>query len=94
MTPDATRCVESGCPEEGVVGLNGAWLCLMHFDIRFTAMKAPLHKASSSRRLASQSDSRRRLTQQLAPCMPFFCAAYYWHEHRSALVLDSEHQEI
>jgi len=49
MTPDATRCVESGCPEEGVVGLNGAWLCLMHFDIRFTAMKAPLHKASSSR---------------------------------------------
>jgi len=47
MTPDAVRCVESGCQEEGVVGLNGAWLCLTHFDIRFTAMKALLHRASS-----------------------------------------------
>jgi len=49
MTPDAARCVESGCREEGVVGLNGAWLCLTHFDIRFAAMKAPLAQASSSR---------------------------------------------
>jgi len=49
MTPDATRCVEPGCREEGVVGLNGAWLCLTHFDIRFTAMQATLHQASSSR---------------------------------------------
>jgi hypothetical protein len=48
MTPDATRCVEPGCQEEGVVGLNGAWLCLTHFDIRF-APKAPLDHASSSR---------------------------------------------
>src|SRR5947207_2172429 len=31
MIPDAARCVESGCQEEGVVGLNGAWLCLTHF---------------------------------------------------------------
>jgi hypothetical protein len=35
MTPDATRCVASSCQEEGVVGLNGAWLCLTHFDLRF-----------------------------------------------------------
>jgi hypothetical protein len=49
MTPDATRCVEPGCQEEGVVGLNGAWLCLTHFDIRFAATKAPLDQASSSR---------------------------------------------
>ena len=42
LTPDATRCVEPRCREEGVVGLNGAWLCLTHFDIRFTAIgKAP-----------------------------------------------------
>ena len=40
MTLDAIRCVEPGCQEEGVVGLNGAWLCLTHFDIRFAAMKA------------------------------------------------------
>jgi len=31
MTPDATRCVAPSCQEEGVVGLNGAWLCLTHF---------------------------------------------------------------
>jgi hypothetical protein len=37
LTPDATRCVEPGCREEGAVGLNGAWLCLTHFDIRFMA---------------------------------------------------------
>jgi hypothetical protein len=49
MTPDAARCVESGCQEEGVVGLNGAWLCLTHFDIRFSARKALLAPASSSR---------------------------------------------
>jgi hypothetical protein len=49
MTPDAVRCVEPGCREEGVVGLNGAWLCLTHFDIRFTAMRALPHQASSSR---------------------------------------------
>src|SRR5882672_9036744 len=30
-TPDATRCVGPNCQEEGVVGLNGAWLCLTHF---------------------------------------------------------------
>ncbi len=41
MLPDSTRCVEPGCQEEGVVGLNGAWLCLTHFDIRFASMKAP-----------------------------------------------------
>jgi len=40
MTLDAIHCVEPGCQEEGVVGLNGAWLCLTHFDIRFAAMKA------------------------------------------------------
>ena len=39
-TLDAIRCVEPGCQKEGVVGLNGAWLCLTHFDIRFAAMKA------------------------------------------------------
>jgi len=49
VTPDATRCVEPGCQEEGVVGLNGAWLCLTHFDIRFAATKAPLDQATSSR---------------------------------------------
>jgi len=49
MTPDATRCVEPSCKEEGVVGLNGAWLCLTHFDIGFSGMKAPLARASSSR---------------------------------------------
>ncbi len=42
MTPDATRCVAPSCQEEGVVGLNGAWLCLTHFDKRFAAMKARL----------------------------------------------------
>jgi hypothetical protein len=31
MTPDATRCVGPNCQEEGVVGVNGAWLCLTHF---------------------------------------------------------------
>ena len=40
MTLDAIHCVEPGCQEEGVVGLNGAWLCLTHFDMRFAAMKA------------------------------------------------------
>ena len=40
MTLDAIRCVEPGCQEEGVVGLNGAWLCLTHFDVRFAATKA------------------------------------------------------
>ena len=49
MIPDATRCVELGCQEEGVVGLNGAWLCLTHVDIRFAMMKARLDRASSSR---------------------------------------------
>ena len=49
ITSDAARCVESGCQEEGVVGLNGAWLCLTHFDIRFAARKALLAPASSSR---------------------------------------------
>ncbi len=48
LTPDATRCVEPDCREEGVVGLNGAWLCLTHFDIRFVAMKPLLGRASSS----------------------------------------------
>ena len=47
MTPDATRCVASRCQEEGVVGLHGAWLCLTHFDIRFTAMQKGLGRASS-----------------------------------------------
>ena len=49
MLPDASRCVERGCQEEGVVVLNGAWLCLTHFDIRFAARKALLAPASSSR---------------------------------------------
>ena len=49
MTPDAARCVESGCQEEGVVGLSGAWLCLTHFGIRFAARKALLAPTSSSR---------------------------------------------
>ncbi len=49
LTADATRCVEPDCREEGVVGLNGAWLCLTHFDIRFVAMKPLLGRASSSR---------------------------------------------
>jgi len=40
MTLDTARCVEPGCQDEGAVGLNGAWLCLTHFDIRFAAMKA------------------------------------------------------
>jgi hypothetical protein len=30
--PDATPCVEPGCQEEGVVGLNIARLCLTHFE--------------------------------------------------------------
>jgi hypothetical protein len=51
MPPDAARCVESGCQKEGVVGLNGAWLCLTHFDIRFAARKALLAPASSARLL-------------------------------------------
>jgi hypothetical protein len=46
MTSDATRCVEPGCQEEGAAGLNGAWLCLMHFDIRFAAMQATLGRGS------------------------------------------------
>ncbi len=46
ITSDATRCVEPGCQEEGVVGLIGAWLCLTHFDIRFAAMKAARDRAS------------------------------------------------
>ncbi len=49
LTADATRCVEPDCREEGVVGLNGAWLCVTHFDIRFVAMKPLLGRASSSR---------------------------------------------
>ena len=49
MTPDATRCVAPGCQEEGVVGLNGGWLCLTHFEIRFTAVQAASDRASSSR---------------------------------------------
>jgi hypothetical protein len=40
LTPDATRCVEPRCREEGVVGLNGAWLCLTHFDIRASSSRA------------------------------------------------------
>jgi len=48
-TPDATRCVGPNCQEEGVVGLNGAWLCLTHFP----AMKPLLAEASSSRAAAS-----------------------------------------
>jgi|SRR5215510_634496 len=40
MALDPLRCVEPRCQEEGVVGLNGAWLCLTHFDIRFEATKA------------------------------------------------------
>jgi hypothetical protein len=40
LTPDASRCVEPGCREEGVVGLNGAWLCLTHFDIRASSSRA------------------------------------------------------
>jgi hypothetical protein len=47
MPPDAARCVESGCQKEGVVGLNGAWLCLTHFEIRFAARKGLLAPASS-----------------------------------------------
>ena len=38
MITDATRCVAPGCQEEGLVGLNGAWLCLRHFEIRFAKM--------------------------------------------------------
>lgn len=34
LVEDATRCVQSGCREEGVVGLHGAWLCLAHFESR------------------------------------------------------------
>jgi hypothetical protein len=40
MTSNTARCVEPGCQEEGIVGLNGAWLCLTHFDVRFAATKA------------------------------------------------------
>jgi len=46
MTSDTTRCVEPGCQEERVVGLNGAWLCLTHFDIRFAAMQAEVGRSS------------------------------------------------
>jgi hypothetical protein len=45
MTPDATRCVGPSCQEEGVIGLNGAWLCLTHFQ----AKKRRWAQASSSR---------------------------------------------
>jgi hypothetical protein len=56
-TPDATPCVEPGCQEEGVVGLNIARLCLTHFDLRFGAMKASLDQVSSFR--AAPEASRR-----------------------------------
>jgi len=46
MTPDFTRCVEPGCQEEGAVGLNGAWLCLSHFDTRFATTQAALGRGS------------------------------------------------
>jgi hypothetical protein len=48
MTPDATRCVGSSCQEEGVTGLNGAWLCLTHFQ----AKKRRWAPASSSQGVA------------------------------------------
>ena len=38
-------CVEPGCNADGVVGLQGAWLCLEHFDQRLKAMKAALAPA-------------------------------------------------
>lgn len=38
-------CVEEGCEQEGVVGLQGAWVCLDHFDKRLSAMKAALSPA-------------------------------------------------
>src|SRR5262245_32563312 len=46
ITPDAARCVAPACHEDGVVGLNGAWLCRAHFEIRFTAKKAASDRAS------------------------------------------------
>ena len=49
ITPDATRCGESGCHDKGVAGLHSTWLCLTHFNTRFAAMKALLTPASSSR---------------------------------------------
>jgi hypothetical protein len=52
-TDDATRCVEPGCHEEGVVGLNGAWLCLTHFEIRFSARRKAATGQTSSSRMAS-----------------------------------------
>ena len=45
-TLDAIRCVEPGCQEEGAVGLNGAWLCLSHFDTRFATTQAALGRGS------------------------------------------------
>lgn len=38
-------CVEPGCPQEAVVGLNGAWVCLDHFHVRVEAMKQALRSA-------------------------------------------------
>ena len=46
MTSNTARCVEPGCQEVGIVGLNGAWLCLTHFDIRFAAMQAEVGRSS------------------------------------------------
>jgi len=41
MTPP---CVEPGCGQEGVVGLQGAWVCLDHFEARLQTMKAAIQK--------------------------------------------------
>ncbi len=47
MTPMqlSGQCVEPGCQADGQVGLQGAWVCLDHFDARLKVMRAALHPA-------------------------------------------------
>jgi hypothetical protein len=59
MTSDTDRCVAPQCDEEGIVGLNGAWLCLTHFEIRFAAMKAAPHGQIGSNNSIAASLPRR-----------------------------------
>lgn len=45
IVPSDPLCEYQDCKERGVGGLQGAWLCLAHFDKRLSEMRAALHPA-------------------------------------------------
>lgn len=53
------QCIEPGCSARGVVGVNGKWVCLDHFDKYLASLKDAL-RATALRTIRRVQTGARR----------------------------------